>query len=147
MRGWIRRCVRRALSERTHSQTGFTLLEVVVAMGILAVGLLAIGAAQLAALHLTAKSRHLTTAMHLAQQTVEQFQAFPISALPSSGNDPNNPIDPDPSDGDEVTFERRWTITPNSPVLNLTALAVEVDWVEPKTGVIRTTRLESLKAQ
>ena len=118
-----------------------------IGMGILTLGLLSIAAAQLAALHLSAKSRHLTTAMHLAQEKIEEFQSLPAASLPATANDANNPLDPDPSDDDEVTFNRRWVVTANAPVVNVTTLAVEVDWADPKTGLTRTTRLESLKAQ
>jgi Tfp pilus assembly protein PilV len=123
------------------------LVEVMVAMAILAVGMLAVAAAQLGALHLAAKSRNLTIAMHLAQEKMEEFQALPVASLPATGTDADNPIDPDPDDPDETTFNRSWVVVANSPVTNVTTLRVQVDWVEPKTGVVRTTTLESMKAQ
>jgi prepilin-type N-terminal cleavage/methylation domain-containing protein len=126
---------------------GFTLIEVMVAMAILAIGLLAVAAAQLGALHLGAKSRNLTVAMHLAQEKMEEFQALPAASLPATGNDADNPIDPDPDDNDETTFNRRWEVLANTPVTNVSTLRVRVDWVEPKTGMVRTTTIESMKAQ
>lgn len=138
---WLRRRM------RARDASGFTLLEVVIAMAILSVGLLSIAAAQLAALHISARSRDHTTAMHLAEQKMEEFQGLPVASLPASGADANNPLDPDPGDDDRTTYTRRWTVQANTPVVDVTTLTVEVDWVDPKSGVTRTTRLESLKAQ
>ena len=130
-----------------RATAGFSLLEVVIAMGILGLGLLAIAAAQLGALHLSARSRILTTAMLLAQQKMEEFHALPAAQLPASGNDANNPIDIDPADDDYTQFNRRWTIQSNTPVTNIATLTVSVDWVEPQTGTTRTTTIQSMKAQ
>ena len=137
----------RPRSSRGRTDDGFTLIEIMIAMAILAVGLLGIAAAQLAALHLSSKSRNLTIAMHLAQEKIEEFHALPAASLPATGNDPDNPIDLNPSDDDETTYNRRWTISPNSPVANMTTMLVQVDWLESKTGQVRTTSLESMKAQ
>ena len=53
---------------------GFTLIEVVVAMGILATGLLAVSAAQLYAMRGGRAGRHTTDAAEVAQSQVETFQ-------------------------------------------------------------------------
>ena len=97
---WLRR------RTRARDASGFTLLEVVIAMAILSVGLLSIAAAQLAALHMSSRSKNLTTAMHLAEQKMEEFQGLPTASLPASGADaselpdPLEPIDrPSPTEG------------------------------------------------
>ncbi len=53
---------------------GFTLIEVVVAMGILATGLLAVSAAQLYAMRGGSSGRHSTDAAELARTQIEAFQ-------------------------------------------------------------------------
>jgi type IV pilus assembly protein PilV len=128
------------------SEDGFTLLEIIVAMGILAVGLLAIAAAQLSALRLSRHSRYLTSSMNLAQQQMELFQMTPNASLPANGtyNDPLNPIDIDPNDNDVSVFNRRWTITRDSPLAGVTTIRIAVDWVDER-GLTRTTALESMK--
>ncbi len=97
-------------------ESGFSLLEVIVAMGILSVGLLAIATAQISALKLARQSRYLTHSMNLAQDQMELFQLAQTASLPADGtyNDPNNPLDPDPFDPDVSTYNRRWTITTTS---------------------------------
>jgi prepilin-type N-terminal cleavage/methylation domain-containing protein len=59
---------------RARGRQGFTLLEVVVAMGILATGLLAVAAAQLYAMRGGRSGRHTTDAAEIAQTQVEAFQ-------------------------------------------------------------------------
>lgn len=130
---------------RRRNEDGFTLLEVVVAMGILGGGLLAIGAAQLTALQMSSRSKNLMMAMHLAQDQIEAFHAMPTASLPATGNDPANPIDLDPTDDDLTQFNRRWTIVANSPSPGVTSITVEVDWLDPKLNITRTTSLQTLK--
>ena len=65
--------IRPLLRTRDRSE-GFTLIEVVVAMGILATGLLAVSAAQLYAMRGGRSGRHTTDAAVIAQSQVETFQ-------------------------------------------------------------------------
>jgi type IV pilus assembly protein PilV len=132
-------------SDGKRSVSGFTLLEVMVALGLLAFGLLSIAAAQLGALRQSSRSKNLTHAMHLAQQQVEVFTAMGQSNLPADGtyNDANNPIASVESTTDQSTFNRRWTIASNSPLAGITAITVEVDWVD-QLGSTRTTRLRTM---
>ena len=124
---------------------GFTLLEVVIAMGILAAGLLAVAAAQITALSVSSRSKHLLDAVHLAEGQLEAFRAMSTAALPATGNDPNNPISIASDAADETVFNRRWTITPNSPMPGVTRITVAVDWFDEKIGNTRTTTLQTLK--
>lgn len=128
-----------------RAERGFTLLEIVVALGILSTGLLAIAAGQLAALRISTRSRYLSQAAHLAQAQIEAFQAMPLASLPGSGNDPNGPIDVDVNDLDMTTFNRRWTIEPNTPVAGVTRITVSVDWFDPKLNQQRTATLQTMK--
>jgi prepilin-type N-terminal cleavage/methylation domain-containing protein len=65
--------IRPILRARDRS-AGFTLIEVVVAMGILATGLLAVSAAQLYAMRGGRSGRHTTDAAEVAQSQIEAFQ-------------------------------------------------------------------------
>jgi prepilin-type N-terminal cleavage/methylation domain-containing protein len=60
---------------------GFTLIEVVVAMGILATGLLAVSAAQLYAMRGGRQGRHTTDAAEIAQSQIENFQRMEFDDL------------------------------------------------------------------
>jgi type IV pilus assembly protein PilV len=130
-------------------EEGFTLLELVIAMGILAVGLLAIATAQIWAINRASQSRHLSQALHLAQQQMEFFHATPVANLPipctptPTCDDPFNPIQVDATDS--TTFQRNWLIEPDTPTVGITRITVSVDWVD-KNGFVRTTQIQSMKA-
>jgi type IV pilus assembly protein PilV len=140
---------RRHTQNRDKGESGFTLLEVIIAMGILATGLLAVAAAQLTAIRMTARSKNLMHATHLAQAQMEVFQALPQAGLPATGNDPNNPIalnlTSDPNNPDATTFNRSWVITPNDPSLGITKVTVQVDWFDERVNLTRSTTLQTLK--
>jgi prepilin-type N-terminal cleavage/methylation domain-containing protein len=137
------------LSKRRAS--GFSLLETLVAMSILAVSVLAIAASMGTALKYTQHSRALTQAMYLAEQQIEGFASMTgtdVQAMLGDvtyPDDPLNPIDPDPNDGDATTFNRRWTIQLNTPEAGTMLLTVNVDWIDPR-GAVRTVALQTVKA-
>lgn len=130
---------------------GFTLVEIMVALGVLAFGLLSVTAGHLMAMRVSTTSRSGTLALHLAQEQMETFRAMSaadviaLSVAPGYPNDPSNPIDPDPSDSTAMAFNRRWLIVPDSPEAGVISIVVEVTWLNP-LGDLRTTRVASLKA-
>jgi prepilin-type N-terminal cleavage/methylation domain-containing protein len=129
-------------------RSGFSLIEVMVALGILAFGLLGVTAGHLLAMRVSTTSRGATLAMDLAEQQLELFQAMSaadVLALQPAPNDPANPIDPDPSDSTTMAFTRRWIIEPNLPEPGVMRITVEVDWVNA-VGTTKTTSIGSLKA-
>ena len=136
---------------RDRSQQGFSLLEVMIAFGLLAFGVLGVTAAQIAGMKSTRNSRQSSEAMYLAQRQLELFQSMPGQALtdliadPSYPNDPNNPLDPTPGDGDSTTYNRSYTLTPNSPETGIFSIAVQVSYTDAQ-GITRTTSLSGLKA-
>lgn len=143
--------MRRASSARFRSVSGFSLLEVMIALTILSVGILGIGAIQLTSTKLSGDSRVRTQAAFLAQQQVELFRAMPVAGIvalaPVAGfnDDPANPIDPTPGDGQVVTFNRRWQVQQNVPEAGMTTVTVEVDYVDNVRNT-RTVRLRTLRA-
>ncbi|MFQ5416287.1 MAG: prepilin-type N-terminal cleavage/methylation domain-containing protein [Myxococcota bacterium] len=134
------------------SASGFSLLEVMIALSILAFGMLTATVGQISALKTSRQSRTQMLAMYLAEQQMEAFQAMTAADVlaatgdPNYPNDPANPIDPDPGDDDDVQFTRRWFIQQDTPEVGVISLRVEVDWVSP-LGFARTTTLQSHKAE
>lgn len=137
---------------RTHDRAvcGFSLIEVMVALGILAFGILAATAGQVASMKVSAESRNRAVAMNLAEEMVEIFEVtspgdvLQFLAMPGYPDDPSNPIDPDPGDGATMQFNRSWLIEPNTPEIGLIRITVDVSW-QDAMGVTRNTTLQSLK--
>lgn len=127
---------------------GFTMLELMVALGLLAFGLLGVTAGQIMAMKLSSSSRDHTLAMYLAEQQMETLQASSgadVKALAGTPNDPANPIDPDPGDGVEMAFVRRRIIEADQPEAGVIRITIEVDWVN-SLGNTQTARVQSFKA-
>ena len=135
-------------------QSGFSLIEVMIALGILAFGILATMAGQVAAMRFSSTSRDHTIAMKLAEEQMEQFfvmTAADVKALTTapgyatSPNDPSSPIDPDPGDGNAMAFDRNWTIQADTPETDVITITIDVSWTNTE-GNVQSARLQSFKA-
>ncbi len=82
-----------------RGQSGFSLLEVMIAMTILAVGILVIAQMQIAAIRGLTYSRRLSSATQLAQFQMEQLRTLPFSTGVSDDSNYNNVLEDD-VDGD-----------------------------------------------
>lgn len=136
---------------RLERRAGFSLLEVMIALGILTVGVLAATSGQILAMRTSSTSRTQALAMHLAEQQMEAFRGMSAADVkdlvdvPGYPNDPANPIDPDPADAQPMQFARRWLVQPDTPEPDVITVTVEVDWTDVR-GATRTVRVQSLKA-
>lgn len=135
-------------------QGGFSLIEMMIALGILAFGILATMAGQVAAMRFSSDSREHTIAMKLAEEQMEQFfvmSAADVKALTSdpgyatSPNDPSSPIDPDPGDGNAMAFNRNWAIEADTPETDVIRITIDVSWTNTE-GNTQTARIQSFKA-
>ena len=81
---------------------------------------------------------------------MEAFRAMDgdavADALADGGypNDPNNPLDPDPNDGQTRAFNRSWTISADTPEVGIFTISVDVQWTGG-LGQTRTVSIESIK--
>ncbi len=141
----------RPLGRMARLRSAFTLIEAMIALAILSVGLLASAAALLNAFTVSHRSHSLMQAMYLAEQQIEAFHAMPgndvraVLLAPGYPNDPANPIDPDPTDGNQMQFVRRRIIQPNTPEVGMFTIVVQVDWVD-QLGAVQTVSLQTMKA-
>jgi type IV pilus modification protein PilV len=141
----------RQMNEARRARAGFSMLEIMIALGVLSLGVLAMTAGQLAAIKLSGDSRSRTVAMSLAQQSLETVQTLSAQdvkdSVPESGtaNDPNNPLNPSPDANDNITYNRSWTVEEDTPETGVITITIQIDWVDEQ-GVARTTRLRTLKA-
>lgn len=127
---------------------GFTLLELMVALGLLAIGLLGVTGAQIMAIKLSSGSRDHMLAMYLAEQRMETLQASTaadVKALVDVVGYPDDPEDPDPGEGNHMDFSRRVVVAVDDPEAGVIKVTVEVDWVNSLGNTV-TARVESLKA-
>jgi len=132
----------------SNGSSGFTLLEVMIAMAILGVGLLSIAVAQLTAIKVASKSKNLQQAMFLAREQMDDLEALPASSpillTADTTDDPNNPIQVSNDEGDMTRFTRSFTVTPDEPEAGLALVVVTVAW-NSNQGGIRQVRLSSVK--
>jgi type IV pilus assembly protein PilV len=81
---------------RNH-QSGFTLLELLIAISIFAVGLLSIAGMQITAIRTNSSANTLTAGSALAAGILEEILAWPADEPPLSTNSTDNAWDFDPS--------------------------------------------------
>lgn len=113
---------------------GFTLVEVMVALGILAFGILAIASMQTSALSGTSRANFITDATNVAMNRVEQIWPLTYSQTLIQGGTLNQGI-----------YTITTTVTPNSPVVNTARVNVTVAWNEK--GLAKSTQLTFIKNQ
>ena len=126
------------LRARIRPEAGFTLIEVLVALGILATGLLVVAAAQLHALRGGATGRHTSDAAAIAHSQLEMFQRtdFGDPALQATAGwsapmtRTTDVQTPDPAGAVEMTYTLQYRITDVNA--NLKAIDVQVGWDEPE---------------
>jgi type II secretion system protein I len=102
-------------------KTGFTLMEVLVAMTLLSLGLLGVANLTIGIIKGNTYSRNVTTATIVAQQQIEQAQrigytsanALAGTATVSMGG---------------TSFTRTTTVTNSSPATNMKTVSVAVSW-------------------
>ncbi len=128
--------------------SGFTLIEVLIAMAILGVGLLSIAVAQLTAIKVSSRSKNLQQAMFLAREQMDDLEALPLNApalqAAATTPDPGNPLRATNDPDDQTSFDRSFAVTPNAPSPGLASITVTVIWNSPQGGT-RQVQLSSVK--
>lgn len=130
-----------------NGESGFTLVEVMLAMAILGVGLLSIAVAQLTAMKVASRSKNLQQAMFLAREQMDDLEALnagaPILQNAATTDDPANPIKVSTDAGDATSFNRSVTVRPNVPSIGLAQVTVTVTWAAAQGT--RQVQLSSVK--
>lgn len=130
-------------TRRKGRQSGFTLLEVIVAISILTFGILAVASMQSAAIRGNQLGYRLTEGSTLAQDRLEFL-------LSKSYNDPllnigNNKADPDPGG---TGLPTGYTLTYDvADVAGISAKLITVRVSLQERGISRTTELRSVRPQ
>ncbi len=114
--------------------SGFTLLEVIVAIMIFVVSLLGLISVTTSVIKGNAFSQQVTTATNLAQEKIEVLkrEGYDHADLTAgSHNDPGNPL--------STLYTRSWNVLNNTPDTDIKTLTVTVSW--NWRGVARNVQL------
>jgi type IV pilus assembly protein PilV len=117
--------------DQSTRESGFTLLEVIVAISILTVGLLAVASMQMAAMRGNSFASQATESITWAQDKLEDLMALTYAQVASGGPEttPDN-------------YTVTWAVT---TVGNVKRITVTVSWSEK--GVNRQVQLVGTKSQ
>jgi type IV pilus modification protein PilV len=106
-----------------RGQSGFTILEVLVAISILVVGLLGVASMQVSAIRGNYFSSNTTLALTLAEDKMEELM---IAQYDTVATTDEGMIDETGQTGND--FHRTWTVTDDSPITNTKTVTVTVGW-------------------
>lgn len=111
------------------NRSGFTLLEVLIAISILTVGLLGVAQMQIMGIKGNYFSANTTAALTLAEEKMEDLLGKNYTdAELTNGNHPdtNNPIDETGQAGG--VYSRMWVVADNAPITDTKTVTVNVSW-------------------
>ncbi|MBI2089109.1 MAG: prepilin-type N-terminal cleavage/methylation domain-containing protein [Deltaproteobacteria bacterium] len=114
---------------RLTADTGFTLVEILVAMTIFAVAVLGLAIGATSVMRANQTSYFNTVATNLAQDKLEQLKATAVSQLPNCPSYTSTGCS-DTQTSLGLTFSRSWQIIANSPVSGVNRLDVKIDWTD-----------------
>ena len=106
---------------RLRSNKGFTLIEIVVAIVMLTFGVLASASLTAALMRSNRGVTNRTRAVETLRLKVEDLQSQRYSDI-VTGNDT--------ATIGGITFNRAWTVTPDSPAANLKTVTLTVTWAD-----------------
>lgn len=120
--------------------SGFSMLELLIALTVLSVGLFALAGLQQAAVGENSASEHLTSAIFLAEAKMNQLKTDGYSSLGNGTfSDANNPIDEQGQAGG--IFTRTWTVS--SMGVNTKQVTVTISW-QDQVGGNRSSSLHTI---
>ena len=102
------------MMRRKHQRSGFTLVEIMIALSLLAIGLLSLAAMQLTAMQYGSRGRHLTKAAAVAEDKMELLMRKTWDDLdPTAWTAPEtvNELIQGPADQTEQAYSVSWKIT------------------------------------
>ena len=111
---------------------GFSLIEVMVALGILSIGILAVASMQISATQGNLSARLRTEAITMASERLETLISGTYASI-SSGTDNTHAV-----------YNLSWTVTDDTPINGTKTIAVTVTWTDRNTA--QSATLNYIKA-
>ncbi len=130
---------RNCLAHLCEKEKGFTLVEVMLAIGILAVGILAVASMQLGATNANTHAYRMTERTAFAEARLEALAALPFAHPDISAGTHN---DPAPPPGYLVS----WNVLDDTPTTNSKLITITVTG-QARGGVQRATTLRYVKTR
>jgi len=121
-----------------RNQHGVTLVEVVIAMGLVFMALLALSGLAAVSLKGAATAKHLTTATFLAQEKLEDAKLTGYNPTIVSAVEV---VEPYESLSEFPLYKRVLTIDPHTPTSGLQTVTVTVSWADDEHSVSLATIL------
>src|SRR6266545_515712 len=115
-------------------KSGFTLMEVLVAMLLLTIGLLGVANLTIGVIKGTSYSKNVTTATVVAQQQIEQAQRIGYTNANSLAGTATVSMG-------GMSFTRTTTVTDSSPAANMKTVTVSAAWTTGNNSVILNTTI------
>ena len=118
---------------RKRKSSGFTLVEILIALSLLAIGLLSLAAMQLTAMQYGSRGRHLTKAAAVAEARMEMLMRSRWTDLaPTGWTTPvvTNEVIQAASNVTEQAYSTSWQIS-NVDAGRTRSIDVRVTWAEP----------------
>jgi prepilin-type N-terminal cleavage/methylation domain-containing protein len=134
----------------SRDESGYTLVEVMIAMAILGIGLMSIAVAQLTSIRMASRSKNMQEAMFLAREAMDDIDARQqpgdlFLSTNATTQDPNNPLQIGTDTGDATRFNRQITVTPGDPEAGLARVVVQVTWLNAATSATNAVQLTATK--
>jgi type IV pilus assembly protein PilV len=106
------------------TEKGFTLIEVLVALGVFSVALLGLEKMHLTAIQVNTVANRLTQATTLAQDRVERFMAMPYNDPLLADTAPGNPR----KDFTNPGYTIEWSVNTDVPQTGIKTINISVKW-------------------
>lgn len=119
-----------------RNQRGVTLIESLIAVGLLALGAAAVSAFMTGQIRHAADNHLSTTAYALAADEIERIRALPFEDMASSSRE---------EETGDVVFEIVSTVRKDVPAINMKGVEVHVSWSSPNGA--QSIDLETVYAQ
>jgi type IV pilus assembly protein PilV len=111
-------------------QSGFTLIEVMIALVVLAAGLLALATMQIVSIRSNAFSSEMTYATMLAQTRLEQIRNMPYDNVNAVGQ-VTLPVDPTTKG---IAYRVQRQVQNNTPATDMKTVTLVIDWLGAPAG-------------